>query len=122
MVEVLKKVCTRCKRYLPLDKFPKHQGYKYGVYSRCRECVNEQSREYYEKHRDYLQAYNRQYRADITNYDIFKAEELLGGWRIYILNHFKQGESKYTAVKVATANVFRTNDKAEFLKYLEGEI
>lgn len=54
--------------------------------------------------------------------ELLRASELLGGYRIYVLNHCKEGEVKYTCVKVSTAEVYRTNDKRKFLSYLEGVI
>lgn len=54
--------------------------------------------------------------------ELLRASELLGGYRIYVLNHVKEGESKYTCVKVSTSEVYRTNDKRKFISYLEGVI
>lgn len=118
----LVKICTKCGRALPLDRFTTAKGYKYGRYSKCKECCAKESKEYYAKNKNKVCTYKREWRHQTEAYEVLKAEELLGGWRIYVLNHIKEGESKYTAVKVATADVYRTNDKKEFLGYLEREI
>jgi len=125
----LVKTCTKCGRLLPIEKFTPAPNYKYGVYSRCRECNNESSKIYYhqnhEKIRSYQKDYNKKLKQEeerLKQMEHLKSCEVLGGWRIYVLNYCKDGEAKYTCVKVSTADVYRTNDKAEFLKYLEGEI
>lgn len=46
-----------------------------------------------------------------------KAEETLGGWKMYYLKHPKKGESMYNAI-ATTGDVFKTNDKEEFLRFV----
>lgn len=43
--------------------------------------------------------------------------DVCGGYNIYILNKPKPGEYKYTVVSTSGA-VYKTNDKAEFMEYL----
>ncbi len=131
-MEFVKK-CTKCGRELSLDNFYNHPTGKYGVYSVCKECQRKQHEKYYSKDLEKRRAMNRVYnqrrderlrQAKINEemIETLKVSEILGGYRIYILNHTKEGEFKYTAVKVHTADVFRTNNKQEFLCYLEGVI
>lgn len=120
------KTCTKCGRTLTLDHFSPAPSYKYGVYSRCHECVNEASKQYARTHREKVSQRNKEYRQRWEEKQRQLRElqdcEILGGYRIYVLNYCKEGEAKYTCVKVETAEVYRTNDKRKFLDYLEGVI
>ena len=124
------KTCTKCGRELTLDNFYKSPNGKYGVYSVCKKCMSKIHKKYYSKDLEKRRTMNRIYderrreREKETKemIETLKVSEILGGYRIYVLNHTKDGEFKYTAVKVHTADVFRTNNKREFLCYLEREI
>lgn len=111
------KKCTKCGRELPLEQFARYPSGKYGVYSRCKECVREGNKEYYYEKRFKIEKQRERHRAAeerekqlaaLTDYEVF------GDMRIYILNTKKE----YTAVRVSTAEVFRTSDKKEFINYL----
>ena len=127
------KKCTKCGRELSLDNFYNSQTGKYSVYSVCKKCMSEIHKKYYSKNLEKMQEMTRIYnkrrwerekeaKKQAEMMSTLKVSEILGGYRIYVLNHTKEGEFKYTAVKVHTADVFRTNDKREFLCYLEREI
>lgn len=124
MGQITTKVCSKCGRELTLDHFSPAKGYKNGYYSRCHDCVNQATREYYQAHRDRKRETNRiyqqRYREKKEQLQTLRDCEVIGGYRMYILNHAKQGEYKYTAVKVSTADVFRTNNVTEFFSYLRG--
>ena len=127
------KTCTKCGKTKPIDDFYNSPTGKYGVYSVCKECQRKEHKKYYAADLERRREMNRKYRErhqekerlakeKAERIEILRASEILGGYRIYVLNHTKDGEFKYTAVKVHTADVFRTNDKREFLCYLEREI
>lgn len=129
----LVKTCTKCGRDLSLENFYKSPTGKYGVYSVCKECQRKECKKHYlhnlEKKRAMYRTYNqkraereKQAKENEERLEILRASEILGGYRIYVLNHCKEGEAKYTCVKVSTAEVYRTNDKRKFLSYLEGVI
>lgn len=48
MEEIKTKVCTKCGRELPIEKFSKGSN-KGGLQSRCKDCVSEYMKEYAEK-------------------------------------------------------------------------
>jgi len=127
------KTCTKCGKTKPIEEFYNTPTGKYGVQARCKECQRKEHKKYYaadlERRREMNRIYKeRQYakeklaKENAERIEILRASELLGGYRIYVLNHCKEGESKYTCVKVSTAEVYRTNDKRKFLSYLEGVI
>ena len=121
-MESLKK-CTCCGKELPLYEFAPDGRYKYGVLSRCRKCIAKAAREYRlkrEKAGWYKSKPPKQKEEDLVAIKEFNI--VCGGYKIFVLNHCKEGEVKYTCVKVSTAEVFRTNDKRKFLCYLEGVI
>lgn len=129
----LVKTCTKCGRDLSLENFYKSPTGKYGVYSVCKECQKKECKKHYsvnlEKKRAMYKLYRERHVEKIKEeqrkaemIEMLKVSEILGGYRIYVLNHVKEGESKYTCVKVSTAEVYRTNDKRKFLSYLEGVI
>lgn len=45
------KVCTKCKRELPLSEFSRECGYRDGYKTHCKECVRKVSREWYVRNR-----------------------------------------------------------------------
>jgi hypothetical protein len=51
-VDIMNKVCTKCKESKPLSEFSKKKGYKDGIYSRCRSCENEDRRDYVSKNKE----------------------------------------------------------------------
>lgn len=105
------KRCTKCGRELPLSLFGKRGEGK--LNARCRECLN---------------AYNRAWMKGngdrVLVRQIEEAEQrerelrTLGGWKMYVLNYASQRERNFNAVSTA-GDVFKTNDKREFLAYLE---
>lgn len=127
------KSCTKCGKTKPIEEFYKSESGKYGVQSWCMECQKKECRKHYAKNLTKKQARNKAYyerqkwkeyeeKKKLEALELLRASEILGGYRIYVLNHVKEGESKYTCVKVSTAEVYRTNDKRKFLSYLEGVI
>jgi hypothetical protein len=60
------------------------------------------------------QALERKYAEQLKN-----AENIIGGYRIFILNHPSQTEKKYT-IAGTNGNYYATNDKGEFFNYLRG--
>lgn len=111
------KRCSICRRALPLDRFSKDAAYKGGYKTICKDCVNDYGRAYREKE---TQKYNEM-REYITLQELMKAEKILGGYKIFIQNHTKKGESKYNVIDTA-GEVFKTNNKDEFFNYLRGKI
>lgn len=60
------------------------------------------------------QALEKKYAEELKN-----AENIIGGYRIFILNHPSRIEKKYTIVGT-DGNYYATNDKVEFFNYLRG--
>jgi len=48
------KKCTKCKTEKELEAFPKDSKAKSGLYSKCKECKNQQKREWYSKNKDFV--------------------------------------------------------------------
>ena len=119
------KTCTKCGKTKPITEFYKDWAGKNETKNICKECY----KGYYTKNLAIKQELNKAYRERLKEQErkleaveLLQASELLGGYRIYVLNHVKEGEVKYTCVKVSTAEVYQTNDKRKFLDYLEGVI
>ena len=60
------------------------------------------------------QALEKKYAEELKN-----AENIIGGYRIFILNHASRTEKKYN-VTSTDGNYYATNDKVEFFNYLRG--
>lgn len=104
MVET--KRCTKCGRELPLSEFYRSNAYSDGCKSWCRWCSKKTSRESYLRKAELSRA-------------LKKAEETLGGWKMFYIKHPKQGEYSFNAVSTV-GDVFKTNSKAEFLQFVQG--
>ena len=118
---MIRKKCTKCGRELPLEEFARYPSGKYGVYSRCKECVRKENKYYYRDRlmRDQDMAKRQRERRIAAEerekqLSTLRDCEVFGNMRIYILN--TTGE--YSIVNVKNAEVFKTNDKKEFINYL----
>ena len=83
------KICTKCNRDLPLSQFWEDIAYKDGHKTWCRECYREHRR----RQKEYSRRSYEEYLAGKAA--LKKAEETLGGWKMYYLKHPKKGESMY---------------------------
>lgn len=57
------KQCTKCHKTMLLDFFAKHDGCKYGVNSKCKQCANVCNKRNYYKAIDYQKTRSKTYRA-----------------------------------------------------------
>ena len=103
------KRCTKCGQLLPLDNFSKCAGYKDGHKNICKKCHNEHSKEYRK-----IQKEKREILLGKRDPDY---EKHIGGYRVYVLNHTKEGEVKYNVVSTK-GGVFHTNEKRDFINFL----
>ena len=98
------KRCVRCHKLLPESEFYKDKRKKAGLWWCCRKCENQYHKEY-----NYRKAEEQ---------DVFdKSNEIIGGYKVSILNHASRTENKYTIVGT-DGNYYATNDKGAFLDYL----
>ena len=124
------KRCTKCGRELPLSEFSRLKTGKNGLRPICNECNRAIVKAWYVVHREERKEYTRRYnttkkerlktlaaREREQRQEEFK-KNILAGWKMYVLNYAAQRERKFNAVSTA-GDVFRTNDKREFLAYLE---
>ena len=51
--------------------------------------------------------------------EVKKAETIIGGYKVSILNHPSQTEFKFTIMST-NGELFQTNDKGDFFNYLRG--
>lgn len=109
------KICRVCGRLLSLDEFPKDENNKDGHKGICRDCTREYSRMYNQKQKIKYE----KIKNIILGID--KAEQLLGGYRVYILNHASKGERKFNVVST-TGEVFNTDNREKFFEFLRGKV
>lgn len=107
------RLCTKCGRMLPESKFSKDMNCEGGLKHRCKDCVNANAKEYYQK----IKEYNLGKDETFINPD-----EFLGGYKISILNHVKKGEFKFNVFETKTGEVFQTNVKDYFINYIRGRV
>lgn len=67
------KICSLCKKELPLDMFHVKSGNKDGYSGVCKECKSKQNREYRIKNKELLKEKNKQYRE--KNQDSIKEKK-----------------------------------------------
>ena len=56
------KICTKCGEFKSYSEFYKDKHKKYGYKSQCKQCVNENHKQYYESHKEERKEYLKQYR------------------------------------------------------------
>jgi len=108
------KRCSKCGQLLPLDSFSKEPTYKDGYKTVCKKCTNEYSREYRARKKD-----RRKTLLEIKKRE--PEEYLLGGIKIYILNHAGDRECKFNVVSTS-GEVFNTNNREKFFEFLRGKV
>lgn len=106
------KVCSKCKRELDESMFYRYHRNRDGLLHYCKDC-----------RRKYMRENSRMYKENAERNRIIKENndinQCLGGYRIYILNRPKTGECKFNIVPTL-GDVFKTNSKQDFIRYLEG--
>lgn len=127
------KVCSKCNRELPLSMFTKEKHGKYGLKSICKDCATILVKKWYEKNLEHARSYQRKYRAEkkarlntLAKRDKEKRcksfkTDVLGGYKIYILNYPRKKEKKYNVVSTA-GDVFKTDKKEEFLQFIVEQV
>jgi hypothetical protein len=66
LMNIVSKVCTKCKIEKPIDKFYKRRKSKDGLTSRCKECSREHEVNYYKKNKREILAFLKKLRDGET--------------------------------------------------------
>lgn len=61
------KKCARCKQLLPLDKFTSNKNHKDGKQSSCKNCLNNYTKEHYQKNKQKYKDKAAKYRLKVKN-------------------------------------------------------
>lgn len=115
----MKKICSKCKRELPLSAFGKLNISKEGLQYMCKECLNKKNREYFIKNKTKWIEYHKKEREKTKTLEYHSLCDAIGGYNLFILNHTKQGEFKYNMVNTATGEIFNTNNKEDFIERIK---
>lgn len=133
MIHLLKpetKQCHKCGEWLPLDRFGKDVNGKNGLKTWCKSCLAAYKHEYYEQHKEKLRMQTRASQLKrLGQKQTLAQQEFLhermeflrnvcGGYKIAVLNYAKKNEFKYN-IERTDGRVFCTNNKEEFLTFLE---
>ena len=105
----MKKICSKCKRELPLSAFGKLNISKDGLQYMCKEC----------NHENYIKSMIRKENKITKTLEYHSLCDAIGGYNLFILNHTKQGEFKYNMVNTATGEIFNTNNKEDFIERIK---
>lgn len=127
------KRCTKCGRELPLSEFGKMKTEKNGLSSWCRECnraiAGAWAKAHPERCRERLREYRRKKKEKRLTLAAREREEkirhfsrdILGGWRAYVLNYARGKEKRFNVVSTA-GEMYATDDKESFLRFLRENI
>lgn len=66
------KVCSKCKRELPISEFNKNKNSKDGLYSYCRQCASERTSEYYKNNKEHIKTVVREYQRTEKGKEVAK--------------------------------------------------
>ena len=97
------RICRCCHKELPLRAFNKDKSRKDGYYIYCRDCAHKKQKESISKQEERT---------------IARADEIIGGYKISILNHASQTEHKFTIIGT-DGFLYQTNDRDDFYKQLK---
>lgn len=114
----MNKVCKDCGESKPVEDFFPDNRYRDGYMNYCRACRNKRAKQYrknnpdYNKKRRLLYAKKHKEQVLLNNLD-----SILGGYKIYILKHIKNGECRFNIVPTK-GEIFRTNTFTDLIDYL----
>lgn len=115
------KVCSGCKRELPITEFWKSKANADGLQIYCKACKYEKDRS--SRHKRQIKRREERLKLKENAQNIKEMKKAmswcnpLGGYKISIQNYARSGEFKYNILQVG-GKLYTTNDKAEFMKYL----
>lgn len=66
------KVCSKCRRELPISEFYKSESSKDGLYAYCRKCTSERKSEYYKNNKERIKTKTREYRKTKEGKEVVK--------------------------------------------------
>lgn len=127
------KVCHKCGEKKPLREFSRQASCRGGYSTFCKACKSKQAREWAEKNPERKKQMNLAYQQKVkaqtrtlAQKEFYAAKkdfqtDLLGGFKASILNYTKRGEFRFNIVRT-DGKVFKTNNKQEFLDFLEKRI
>lgn len=98
------KICAKCHQAKPVSEFNKDKSRKGGYYIYCRECAKVKQKESYKRQEDKK---------------ILKAEKVIGGYKVAILNHPSRTERKFNIVGT-DGYYYATNEANDFMDILRG--
>ena len=100
------KRCCHCHKLLPESEFYKCKREKDGFNNSCKNCQDEYRKKY-------------EIKKYINESILSQTNNIIGGYKVSILNHASRFENKYT-IAGTDGNYYATNNKGEFLDYLRG--
>ena len=118
MAELTHKTCSKCKREQTIDQFWADIRYKDGYMGVCKSCRRENTKRYMEKHPEHrLKRLNASKNWHKEQKVIKNADNILGGWTIYIPNYVKNREFKFNAIST-NGESFKTNTYTDFVDWI----
>lgn len=109
------KICTKCKRDLPILDFTAARGGKFGVRSVCKECTRQYNLNKYVPHpKEKVPEKTRKYNSD---YYYSHREEVIRKTKERVARlKLEMGESEYSKLVCSRANKSRRDTKIKFLE------
>ena len=113
------KVCSCCKKELPLSEFHLRLASRDGYRHKCKKCCIKYLREY--RKRPHVKELERimaiKFRNKKIEIENNKINDIIGGYKIAILNYVKDGEKNFV-IQSTLGELFAANSKKEFMAYL----
>lgn len=105
-VEVMTKICHKCKQVLPLTEFYKVSKYRDQVSSTCKECDNARRRKHYqankEQHKKTTQKYYQEHKEEIIKQnEEYRIKRGPDWWRTVGRKHYHKYKKEYSAKRKA---------------------
>jgi hypothetical protein len=106
------KICSMCKKELPLMSFSKHKSSKNGIRSYCKECAKGYKNKWDEENRDKNLAYKKQYNKEHALQNIEYSKQ----YRIEHLEHCREyDKQRYQSMK-EEKKIYSHNKCREYYK------
>ena len=124
------KVCNKCHKVLPLEQFGKCKTNKDGLQYKCKECDKQQTKQYYQEHKEerlqYQNQYHQEHKEKILQYHKQYNQENKEEIQQYKQQHYQEHKEKILqynqqrneAIKNGTHKVIPRKTHEQFIQEL----
>ena len=111
------RVCTKCGELKSFEEFYKSKKGKYGIESKCKECINEKNKQYYENNKEDIVEKGKQYYENNKEYKAEYDKKYRENNKEHIVKYRKEYYENNKDFIDERNKKYRENNKEYFAEY-----